>query len=160
LKWEGQPRASTALVANQFLELLLIVPGDLSAAMNIAQWLRESKDGLVLATGFGNFSRLAIVTGDVSSLIADTVRQMSYLGHLSAQHAAGRDFHLSSGDNPPTPPLSNEAEVFYVFSILLAIIVLMANGKVSELPFSTWQADMPADPSYDRLRDFLNEAEN
>ncbi len=159
LKWGDQRPASTALVASQFLELLLIVPGNLSAAMNIADWLRGSKDGLVLATGFENFSRLAVLTGDVSQLIADTVRQMTYLAHLSARHAAGRDFHMSPGDNPPTPQLSNDTEVFYIFTTLLAIVVLLANGKISELPFSTWQADLPADPSYDPLRDFLNEAE-
>ncbi len=159
LKWGDQRPASTALVASLLLELLLTVPGDLSTAMNIAEWLRESKDGLVLATGFENFSRLAVLTGDVSSLIADTVRQMTYLAHLSAQHAAGHSFHLSAADNPPTPPLSNETEVFYTFAIFIAVIVLIANGKVSDLPFGRWEADLPPDPSYDRLRDFLTDAE-
>jgi len=159
LKWRDHRPASTALVASQLLELLLMVSGDLSYAVNLAERLRESKDGLVHATGFENFSRLAVLTGDVGQLIADTVRQMTYLAHLSAQHAAGRDFHMSAGDNAPTPRLSNDTEVFYIFTTLLAIVVLLANGKVSELPFSTWQADLPADPSYDPLRDFLNEAE-
>jgi len=84
---------------------------------------------------------------------------MTYLAHLSAQHVAGRDFYLSAGDTPSTPPLSNETEVFYTFTIFLAIIVLMANGKLSNLPFSSWKADLPADPSYNRLRDFLIDAE-
>ncbi|WP_426232344.1 hypothetical protein [Pararhizobium sp. DWP3-4] len=159
LKWGDQRPASTALVASQLLEVLLFVPGDLSAAMNIAEWLRGSKDGLVLATGFENFSRLAVLTGVVSPLIADTVRQMTYLAHLSAQHAAGHGFHLSAADNPPTPPLSNETEVFYTFTIFLAIIVLMANGKVSDLPFGSWKADLPPDPTYNRLCDFLTDAE-
>lgn len=159
LKWEDQLPASTALVANQFLELLLLVPGEQADALRTAQWLRMSRDGIVLATGWENFTRLAMLTGEVAPLIADTVTQLSYLQYLAAERDAGGDIFAPLAADPPLASVAEGTVFFYHSRILIAIVVLMARGQLSELPLSQWRSSLPADSSYDSLRAFLTDIE-
>ncbi|NKM89305.1 hypothetical protein GFL54_34880 [Rhizobium laguerreae] len=159
LKWDTQRPASTALVASQLLELMVLVPGDLTATQRIAEWVRASKDGPIQATGWENNSRLAILTGDFAQLMDDTVRQFSYLFYLAGERDAGRDFYVPKDVEPPAPPLTEATEVFFLYGIFSAIITLMARGRVADLPIARWKRDLPADASYDCLREFLTRAD-
>lgn len=159
LKWGDQVPATTALVANQLLELLLLVPGEKTDALRIAEWLRTSRDGLVLATSWENFTRLAVLTGEVAPLVSDTVTQLSWLHHLAGERAAGHDVYGTFPADPPPTAVTNDFAAFYYYRILIAIVTLMQKGEISRLPLSRWVSALPSDPSYDSMREFLTDIE-
>ncbi|WP_102033132.1 hypothetical protein [Sinorhizobium medicae] len=161
LKWDDQQRpASLAMLVNQLLELELIVPADLASAKRHAEWIRNSSDSLTLATSGDNFTSLAIVTSDMTPLVSDTIRELSHLLYLASERDAGRDLFAQGKSDPPVQPLTDSTEIIFVYRFLAAIVKLMADGSIDDLPLRRWRADLPSDASYDRLRNFLSQVES
>lgn len=159
LNWGEQRPASTALLASQLLELDLSVARGPTVAIRLSEWVRGTKDGLVLATTWSNFNRLAIATSDMAPLMNDTIREISYLAYLASEREAGRDGLGKLEDDPPIQPLTDSYEIFFFYRILLAIVSLMAKGAIMKIPLRKWQQDLPSHTSYDRLRSFLADVE-
>lgn len=161
LGWEQNHPASIALLAWQLLDLQLLAPGyDRVSIDRLAELIRRSRDVAVVATNWETLTRLAIVTSDLEPLVCDLVRGYAYFGRLLQLRDAGEAIYQQLDADPPVPPLSEAAAVLIICWILAVIVALMAKDSLQLLPLRRWQEDLPADENYDRLRDFLSQAED
>lgn len=159
LDWGDQRPASLDIIANMLIELDLLVPGVPSVAIRISPWLRRSTDTLTMTVAGTNLVRLALATGDVEPIISDTIKQLAYLARAMAAHDAGREFFERLPEDPPLPPLDAKARELIITNVLACVVVLMAAGRLAEIPLTRWRADLPSTSSYGEIRAFFDRIE-
>ncbi|UIK20663.1 hypothetical protein [Rhizobium leguminosarum] len=156
--WATGQTATLLFFATRLLDLHLASPeGDRSVIGSLVPSIRQSRNVVFVGTYWETSTRIAMMSDDPSDAVREAVREASYFAELQRLRDRGVDPNVELESDPEPSNLSDAAAFLIVARIVAVIVGLMAKDRLTPLPLAAWRADLPADPSYDRLRTFLDE---